>query len=154
MVYNKMVRSLRGRIKGVEGGRVGNWRGENKRGGSWSVGLGDRNRCIMNHYAPVPVPKRSVMIHNEPLSPPPYPPTSTPLILPLQLPILPPLQPFYSPPPTPSLQNNLKIDSDLHKVAIRSINTKWLTVSPVYNLPQNPFTGKFLRWQHFALVSI
>ncbi len=44
MVYNKRVRSLRGRIKGVEGGRVGSWRGRIKgvevEGGGWGTRTG------------------------------------------------------------------------------------------------------------------
>jgi hypothetical protein len=67
-VYNKKVRSVRGRIKGVEGCEGGELEGENKRGGG-GEGLEDRNRCVMNHNAPVHVPKRSVMIHNAPLPP-------------------------------------------------------------------------------------
>jgi hypothetical protein len=44
MVYNKRVRSLRGKIKRWRGGRVGSWRG-NIRGvevglGGWGTGTG------------------------------------------------------------------------------------------------------------------
>ncbi len=40
--------------------------GENKRdgGGGKGGGVRDRNRCVVNHNGPVPLPKRSVMIHN------------------------------------------------------------------------------------------
>ncbi len=48
MVYNKRVRSLSGRIKGVEGCEGGELEGENKRGGGGGRGLVDRNRCVMN----------------------------------------------------------------------------------------------------------
>ncbi len=48
MVYNKMVSSLRGSIKGVEGWENGELEGENKRGGGGVGGLGDSNRCVMN----------------------------------------------------------------------------------------------------------
>ncbi len=40
MVYNKRVRSLRGRIKGVDGWEVGELEGENTRGGGGGGGLG------------------------------------------------------------------------------------------------------------------
>ncbi len=40
------------------------FKGESKRGGRGGGGLRDRNRCVVNHNGPVPVPKRSVMIHN------------------------------------------------------------------------------------------
>jgi hypothetical protein len=46
MVYYKRVRSLRGRIKGVEGWEGGSWRGRMRKvevGGG-----GDRKRCFMN----------------------------------------------------------------------------------------------------------
>jgi hypothetical protein len=52
MVYYKRVRSLKGRIKGVEGWDGEELEGENKRGGVWrgggGLGYGDRNRCVMN----------------------------------------------------------------------------------------------------------
>jgi hypothetical protein len=40
MVYNKRVRSLRGRIKGVEGREGGELEGENKRGVGGRTGSG------------------------------------------------------------------------------------------------------------------
>ncbi len=40
MFNNKRVRSLRGRIKGVEGWEGGELEGESKRGGGGGVGLG------------------------------------------------------------------------------------------------------------------
>ncbi len=58
MVYNKRVRSLRGRIKGVEGWEGGELEGRIKR---WRRG-GYRKRCVKNHNAPVPVPMRSIMM--------------------------------------------------------------------------------------------
>ncbi len=50
-LYNKRMRSLTGRIKGVGGGRVGSWRGTMR--GVEVGGGGVRNRCVMNHNAPV-----------------------------------------------------------------------------------------------------
>ncbi len=52
MVYNKRVRSLKGRIKGVEGwegGELGGGEGGRIRGVEvGGGGLGDRDRCVIN----------------------------------------------------------------------------------------------------------
>jgi len=55
-------------MKGVVGGRAGSWRVRIR--GVEVGGGGARNRCVLNHNAPVPVPKKCVMIHNAPLLPP------------------------------------------------------------------------------------
>jgi hypothetical protein len=44
MVYNKRARSLRGRIKGIEGWEGGELEGENKRGGGGGGGQ-EQVRC-------------------------------------------------------------------------------------------------------------
>jgi hypothetical protein len=50
MVYNKKVRSLRGRIKGVDWWEGGELEGENKMvgWGGGGGGLGNRDSCVIN----------------------------------------------------------------------------------------------------------